>query len=358
VTLAGNVHVIIMAGGVGTRLWPISRRSRPKQFQPLLSDRSMLVDTYERVLPLTTPDRIWLVTGTEFVALAHQQLRDVPERNLLGEPVGRDTAPAVARAVAVIARHEPGTFVLATPADSFIGDPAAYRDYVAAAMQVATNGAIVTLGVTPTRPDTGYGYIQRGERIEGHPAAYRVRHFTEKPDLETARRYLSAGGYYWNMGQFVFRARQFMARCAVHLPEVARAMETLAQYDQPTAEALQAAYEPLSAISFDYGIAEKEANMAVIPTALDWSDIGSWRAVKDIAARHGALPPSSGNHIRVGGENCLLLTSSGRLVVTVGADGYVIVDMGDALLVVREDKAEDVKEAVEEIERRGKGEWL
>jgi mannose-1-phosphate guanylyltransferase len=352
------MHVIIMAGGAGTRLWPISRRSRPKQFHPLLSDRSMVVETYQRVLPLTSPDRVWVVTGTDFVALAQQQLGEVPAGNILGEPVGRSTGPAVARAAAVIARHEPEACVLATPADSFIGDPAAYRDYVGVAAEAAAQGAIVTLGVTPTRPDTGYGYIERGERIKEHPAAYRVRRFTEKPDLEMAWRYLSVGGYYWNMGQFIFRAGRFMERCAVHLPEVARAMEALAAHDAPSLEMLRAAYQPLPTISFDYGIAEKEPEMAVIPTALDWTDIGSWRAVKNIAARHGALASSSGNHIRVGGDNCFVLTSSGRLVVTVGVDGYVIVDTEDALLVVHEDRAEEVKEAVEEIERRGREERL
>ena len=350
----GDVHVVIMAGGIGTRLWPISRRSRPKQFQPLLSDRSMLVETYERVLPLTSPDRVWVVTGTEFVGLAQQQLQQVPARNILGEPVGRSTAPAIARAAALIARSEPEAFVLAAPADSFIGDPAAYRDYVAVAVQAAGQEAIVTLGVTPTRPDTGYGYIKRGERLPAVPSAYRVERFTEKPDAETAQQYLADGGYYWNMGQFAFVAKHFMERCAVLLPEVAKATEELAAIGEPTHEDLVRVYERLPTISFDHGIAEKEAGMAVVPTALDWSDIGSWRAVKNIAARYSALRPSSENHIRVGGDSCFVLTSSGRLVVTVGVDGYVIVDTEDALLVVHEDRAEEVKEAVEQIERRGR----
>jgi len=358
VATPSNMHVVIMAGGIGTRLWPISRRSRPKQFQPLLSDRSMLVETYERVLPLTSPDRVWVVTGTEFVGLAQQQLQQVPARNILGEPVGRSTAPAIARAAALIARSEPEAFVLAAPADSFIGDPAAYRDYVAVAVQAAGQEAIVTLGVTPTRPDTGYGYIKRGERLPAVPSAYRVERFTEKPDAETAQQYLADGGYYWNMGQFAFVAKHFMERCAVLLPEVAKATEELAAIGEPTHEDLVRVYERLPTISFDHGIAEKEENMAIVPTALEWSDVGNWRAIKEIAARHGSPQAKPENHVGVETRNCLVLASSGRLVVTVGVEDYIIVETDDALLIVHEDKAQAVKEALEEIERRGRRESL
>jgi mannose-1-phosphate guanylyltransferase/mannose-6-phosphate isomerase len=347
-----------MAGGVGTRLWPISRRSRPKQFQPLLSDRSMLVDTYQRVLPLTSPDRVWVVTGAQFLELARQQLPDLPPGNILGEPIGRSSAPAVALAAARIARHEPEALVLATPSDSFIGDPAAYRDYVAVAAQAAAQGFVATLGVIASHPDTGYGYIRRGERLAAVPGAYRVERFTEKPDAETAQQYLADGGYYWNMGQFIFGAAHFMKRCAVHLPEVCTPMQELALLDELAPEGLARVYAALPTISFDHGIAEKEEKMAVVPTALEWSDVGNWRAIKEIAGRHGSPDLKPENHVGVGTRNCFVLASSGRLVVTVGVEGYVIVDTDDALLIVHEDKAQQVKEALEEIERKGKGEHL
>ncbi len=352
------MHVVIMAGGIGTRLWPVSRRSRPKQFHPLLSERSMLVETYERVLPLSRPDRVWVVTGAQFAGLVREQLGDLPPANILGEPVGRSSAPAVALATAVIARREPEALVLATPSDSFIGDAAAYRDYVAVAAQAASQGAIATLGVIPFRPDTGYGYIKRGSRLAAVPGAYRVERFTEKPDAQTAQRYLADGGYYWNMGQFVFRAGHLMERCAVHLPEVARAMETLAALEELTPEALGRAYGELPTISFDYGIAEREQEMAVVPTALEWSDVGNWRAVKEIAARH-AIPASlQGDHIGIDSADCLVLGSSGRLVVTVGLQGHIVVDTGDALLIVHEDEAQQVRAALGEIERRGREDRL
>lgn len=354
-----NLHVVIMAGGVGTRLWPFSRRSRPKQFQSLLSERTMLEDTYARVAPLTRPEQVWVVTNAEFVSLAQKQLPKVPQENILGEPVGRSSAPAVALAVARIARDDPEAMVLATPADSYIGDAFAYRDYVGTALEAAEEGFVVTLGVMPSHPDTGYGYIQRGKRLpRPSSGAYEVERFTEKPDESTAERYLAHGAYYWNMGQFVFRADVFQASCELHLPEIAEGMRTLGEAEDLTAEVLEEVYRNLPAISMDYGIAEQEEKMAVVPTALEWSDVGTWRSVKEIARRHSSFVRGTGNHVAVNSENCCVISDSGRLVVTVGVDGYVIVDTEDALLVVSEDRAQDVREALEEIERRGMEKYL
>jgi len=354
-----NLHVVILAGGVGTRLWPISRRTRPKQFQPLLSSRSMLVDTYERIRPLVSPERVWVVTNAQHVSTVQSQLPELPAENTLGEPIGRSSAPAVALAAALIARRDPQALVLASPADSYIGDPITYRDYVATALEAAREEFIVVLGVMPSHPETGYGYIQRGERLK-KPAsgAYRVARFTEKPDERTAQRYLSHGGYYWNMGQFIFRAGFFMDRCAIHLPEVAAAARKLAEWEDATGEVMEQVYRELPSISVDYGIAEQEENMAVVPTALEWSDVGHWRAVKQIAARRGAPGPQPDNHIAVNTNNCFVIAGSGRLVVTVGVEDCVIVDTPDALLIVHEDSAQEVREALEEIARRGKEGYL
>jgi mannose-1-phosphate guanylyltransferase len=353
-----KLHVIIMAGGIGTRLWPVSRRRRPKQFQPLLSERTMLVDTYERVLPLTSPEHIWVVTSAEFVDLVSQQLPDVPRSNILGEPVGRNSAPAVALAAARIAKVAPDAVVLATPADSYIGDAAAYQDYIGVARETAKKGFIVTLGVIPSEPNTGYGYIKRGHRLDVIGGAYVVDTFTEKPDLETAEQYLRDGGYYWNMGHFIFVAKGFMECCAAHLPEVAAAMTELAEGGDVTSDRLAQVYEALPSVSMDYGIAEKEECMAVVPTAVEWSDVGSWRAVKEIAGRHGSLDLRPENHVKVDTHNCFVMASSGRLVVTVGMEDCVIVDTDDALLIVHEDKAQQVRDALDEIEKKGKAEQL
>ena len=351
----GSLHVVILAGGAGTRLWPVSRRSQPKQFQALLSERTMLEETYARVLPLTSPDRVWVVTGSESVGLVHAQLPDVPSGNILGEPVGRNSAPATALAVARIVRVDPHATVLMTPADSYIVDAAAYRDYISTAIEAASTGAIVVLGIIPTAPNTNYGYIKRGVRLEKPRTAYRVERFTEKPNAYTAAQYVADGGYYWNMGQYVFRANVFMEKCEQYLPEVASRVRQLAQ-TAPTAEAFAQVYQDMPSISLDYGIAEKEPNLAVVPTAVEWSDLGNWQAVKEISVRHG-VPPSP-NHIAIDSEDCYVMARSGRLVVTIGLEGYVIVDTPDALLVVREDESAKVREALEEIVKRGKEEHL
>src|SRR5574340_304799 len=229
----GARHVVILAGGAGTRLWPVSRRSQPKQFQALLSDRTMLEETYSRVLPPTAPERIWVGTGAESVAMVRQQLPELPPGNVLGEPVGRNSAPATALAVARLARVDQKATVLMTPADSYIVDEAAYRDYLLIAVEAADTGAIVVLGLIPTSPNTNYGYIKRGARMERPGSAYRVERFTEKPNVYTAAQYVADGGYYWNMGQYVFRADVFMQKCEQHLPEVAQAVRRLAETDDP-----------------------------------------------------------------------------------------------------------------------------
>jgi len=352
----GSLHVVILAGGAGTRLWPISRRSQPKQFQALLSDRTMIQETYARVLPLTSPDRVWVVTGAESVDTVYEQLPDVPRAHVLGEPVGRNSAPATALAVARVVRADSDATVLMTPADAYIVDAAAYRDYIAIAVEAAAARAIVVLGIIPTSPNINYGYIKRGDRLETPRAAYRVARFTEKPNAFTAAQYVADGGYYWNMGQFVFRAGVFMEKCAHHLPEVAHGARRLAEADDPTGALASQVYADMPSISLDYGIAEKELDMAVIPTAVEWSDLGNWQAVKEIWVRHGLRPAE--NHIAVASEDCYVMARSGRLVVTIGVQGYVIVDTPDALLVVREEDSAQVRDALDEMEKRGKEEYL
>jgi mannose-1-phosphate guanylyltransferase len=268
------MHVVILAGGAGTRLWPVSRRSQPKQFQALLTDRTMLEETYDRVLPLSAPERIWVVTGAESVEIVRRQLPDLPESNLLGEPVGRNSAPAAALAVARIAKLDPEATLLVTPADSYILDAAAYRDYLSLAAEVAQAGPIVVLGIISTSPNINYGYIKRGLRLD-RPGSYQVERFTEKPNLFTAAQYVADGGYYWNMGQFVFRAGVFMEKCDQYLPEVAERVRRLAETPDPSGALLAEIYETMPSISLDYGIAEKEPNLAVIPVAVEWSDLGN-----------------------------------------------------------------------------------
>jgi mannose-1-phosphate guanylyltransferase len=216
---------------------------------------------------------------------------------------------------------------------------------------------MVTLGIVPTRPDTRFGYIKRGEPLEGVTGAYQVERFTEKPDPATAAQYVADGGYYWNMGQFIFQAGSFMEMCARHLPEVAAGARQLAEHERD-AGLLAQVYQGLPSVSLDYGIAEKEKRMVVVPTALEWTDVGSWRAVKEIAQRRSVPGHHAPNHIALDGEDCFVLSQSDRLIVTIGVKGYVIIDTPDALLIVDEERDQLVREALEEIERRGQGDRL
>ncbi len=352
----GSLHVVVLAGGVGTRLWPVSRRSQPKQFQALLSERTMLEETYARVLPLTSPDRAcgWSPARNPWNWFA-RSFRTYRARMSSANPSAAIARPPPRLAVARIVRVDPDATVLMTPADSYIVDAAAYRDYISTAIEAAATGAIVVLGIIPTAPNTNYGYIKRGARLDKPTAAYRVERFTEKPNAYTAAQYVADGGYYWNMGQYVFRADVFMEKCEQYLPEVASRVRQLAE-KSPTAESFASLYQDMPSISLDYGIAEKEPNLAVVPTAVEWSDLGNWQAVKDISVRHG-VPPSP-NHIAIDSEDCYVMARSGRLVVTIGLQGYVIVDTPDALLVVREDESAKVREALDEIVKRGKEEHL
>jgi mannose-1-phosphate guanylyltransferase len=319
----------------------------------------MLQETYARVRPLTAPASTWVVTGAQFVGLARQQLPELPPQNILGEPEPHNSAPATALAVARIARADPEAIVLDTPSDSYLRDSDAYREYVALAAEVAVVDGIVTLGVVPARPDTGYGYIQRGQRLEKPTTwAYRVARFTEKPDAETAARYVADGGYYWNMGHFIFRAGVFMDRCARHLPEVAAAMRKLAVADPSDQRLMAAVYRDLPSVSLDYGIMEKEQDTVVIPTALEWSDLGNWAAVREVALRHPRPDLRTADHIALHSEDSFLYSDSNRLVVTIGLHGCVIVDTPDALLIVHEDKAQEVRDALAEIEKRGRDSFL
>ncbi len=354
-----ELHVVLLAGGVGTRLWPISRRSRPKQFQALFSERSLLQQTYDRVRPLTSPENIWVVTGIEFTDLVREQLPEVSADQILGEPEGKNTAPAAALAVARIARARPGAIVLVTPSDSFIRDDSAYQEYVSLAVEVAAAGHIVTMGIVPSRPDTGLGYIQRGERLERPTTwAYRVARFTEKPDAETAARYVADGGYYWNMGHFIFSAKKFMESCDKYLSEVATGVRKLASVPASNRELMAEVYRTFPNISLDYGIAEKETDMVVIPTALEWSDLGSWSAVKETYARHGGADADAEDHLEVNCSDCLVLPRSGRLVVTVGMEGCVVVDTPDAVLVIRDEASQEMRDALAQLEKKNKTEYL
>jgi mannose-1-phosphate guanylyltransferase len=351
----GAVYTVIMAGGSGTRFWPLSRKHRPKQFLPLGGDgtTSLLTATARRIASLSPLDRVLVVTRADLAAPTREALPELPSANLLLEPAGRNTGPCVAWATHTVLRRAPDATVIVLAADATIADEAAFVTALRTACDAAETGTIVTLGIRPTRPETGYGYLHVGPALAGAPAGvYRVRAFVEKPDLARATRYLADGEHLWNAGIFVFRADVMREAIAAHLPTVAEAMRAfdLAAAQGPDAEQrlVEARYGSLPNVSIDTGVMEKVERVAVVPVACGWNDVGSWQAHWELsprdehgnAARDAVLIDATGNAV---------LAPPGKVVALVGVHDLVVVDTPDALLVVPRARAQDVKQAVDAL---------
>jgi mannose-1-phosphate guanylyltransferase len=348
-------HVVIMAGGSGTRFWPRSRSALPKQFLAIGGERTLLRQTADRVASLVGPERLWVVTGALHREHARAALPELPEENLLVEPVGRNTAPCIAWATQVIAARDPDARVAVLPADHFIGDVPGFVDHLEAAFEAASD-AIVTFGIVPDRPETGYGYIQRGERTQSAlgRSIHAVTRFVEKPDFDTARGYLEDGGYLWNSGMFVFPAGRMLAELHEHCPD----LDVLGAASAAGPGAVSDLYPSLPSISIDYAVMERSRHVAVIPASFRWSDVGSWDAARDIHSgdEHGNVV--LGDALLVGTRRSMVDAQAGRLVAVVGLEDVLVVDTADALLVIRRGESQDVKRVVEALKASGRKELL
>ena len=357
---------VVMAGGSGTRFWPLSRKNRPKQFLPLDGDEPMLAATVDRLPPLARIQDTFVVCGPNHAAAARRILRKLPKENLLVEPCPRNTAPCVGLAALHVKRRDPKGVMVMLPADHHVARPEALREALAAGAQLAFEGAVATIGIKPDRPETGYGYLKVGAKLKVlgrgkkafHPA--RVERFVEKPDVVTAARYLAEGGYLWNSGIFLFRAD-------VILEEIHRAMPVLGEQLDVIQRAigtpgygktLHRVFPDCPSISIDYGVMEKSQRIAVVPADFGWSDVGSFAALSDIRPTDPLGNVAEGDALVLDGRNNIVLAGRDRPVAVVGLDGVVVVDAGDAVLVVRRDRAQDVRKAVDELARRGREEVL
>lgn len=354
-----SVYAVIMAGGAGTRFWPSSRHLRPKQLLPLASEgESLLAGTVRRLAPLIAPERVLVVTGEHLRDATLAAIPGVPHDHILCEPAPRNTAPCIAWAAAVIARKDPEALVAVLPSDHHIEDEPGFRAVLERALSSAAKGRVTTVGIVPTRPETGYGYIEVGEELGGGAKA--VVRFVEKPDRARAEELVASGKYLWNAGMFFFRAKDMLALVERHLPELARGVMTIdAARGAPDAGAVLAEVFPtLPSVSIDHGVMEKAEGLAVVPGDFGWNDLGSWESAWELAAKdehENALPPgavaveASGNLVRVG---------SPKLVALVGVRDLVVVDTGDALLIMPRERAQDVRAVVDELKRRGDRERL
>jgi len=373
---------VVMAGGSGTRFWPLSRKARPKQFLALVGETPLLAATVARLPPLAKLDRTFVACGPAHAAAVRRILPDLPKDNLLVEPCARNTAPCVGLAALHVSRLDRKGVMAMLPADHHVARPAAFREALKAAAEVAQGGAIATIGVKPSRPETGYGYLKVGERLDGPAAgagkgarakpkpapakgdgglaARRVARFVEKPDRATAERYLQDGGYLWNSGIFVFRADVILDEIRRTLPDLREQLERIdrAIGTPRAARALAEAFPRCPSISIDYGVMEKSDRIAVVPADFGWSDVGSFEALRDVRAQDARGNVAEGEAMIFDGKDNVVLGLPGRPLAVIGVDDLIVVDAGDAVLVCRRDRAQDVRKAVDELKRRGREEMI
>jgi mannose-1-phosphate guanylyltransferase len=358
-----QTHAVILAGGRGTRFWPRSRLRTPKQLLNIVGKNTMLEQTVARLRPLMPPGHIWTVTNTEQTAAVKKQVPAAARKCVLTEPVGRNTAAAIALAAIHVRHAAKGDALMAVlPADHFIAQPDRYRKIVSAALELAREpGRMTVLGIPPTRPDTGFGYVERmGDALDsnGFPA-FAVRRFTEKPALDLAKQYVASGNYQWNAGMFFWRVSTFLENLKSFLPKTHEALESLAEtIGKKTYERrLRAIYPKLENISVDYAILENATrqegppHVFVIPAEVGWSDIGSWAAVYELLAKQSGDNVLAGHGLALDATGNFLYSPT-KFVAAIGVRDLIVVETSDALLIVPRERAQDVAKIVKSLEER------
>jgi mannose-1-phosphate guanylyltransferase/mannose-6-phosphate isomerase len=350
---------VVLSGGSGTRLWPLSRKLLPKQFLPLLSGRTMIQETVLRLAGLPDCAAPLVVAGSDQRFLAAEQMRGTGARILL-EPVGRNTAPAIAAAALVAQAEDPQAVLLVLPSDHAIGNVPAFHAAVAQARAAAGAGRLATFGMFPSSPETGFGYIEAGALLSGLPGTRAIARFVEKPDAATAQRFLDAGNFLWNSGMFLFGAAAFLAELGRLRPAIlaaARLAVSGASRDLDFLRLDEAAFSSSPSESVDTAVMEGTSVGAVIPCEFGWSDVGSFDALWTLGEKDPMGNVASGDVLLSGAYGCYV-RADGRLVAVLGAENLVIVDTGDALLVATRERAQGVKEVVARLEKEKRGEHL
>ena len=364
-----NVHAVVLAGGRGTRFWPRSRTGTPKQLLNIIGKQTMLEQTVMRLRPLIPAERIWTVTNAEQAAAVRKQLPAPARKRVLTEPVGRNTAAAIALAAVHVRRAAKGDALLAVlPADHYIAQPERYREIMRAALGVAQEpGNMVVLGIPPTRPDTGFGYIERmiENRQAGSFPVFAVRRFTEKPALPVAKEYFGSGRYHWNAGMFFWRVSTFLENLQRHLPKTYAALEALAEHigKRTYERTLRAIYPKLENISVDYAILEPATRIDgpprvfEIPADVGWSDIGSWAAVYELLAKLPGANIFAGDGHAIDAEGNFLW-SPAKFVAAIGVYDLVVVETPDALLICPRERAQEVAQLVKWLDEKNRKDLL
>ena len=358
------VYPVIMAGGSGIRFWPMSRKSRPKQFLSLFGGASLLEMTVERMCALAPPNQVVVVTSDALESEVHRLLPTLPRENVLAEPTARNTAAAIGFAAVNLVQRDPDAIMAVMPSDHFIGDSVAFTRVSRAALEYAKEGRIVTLGVTPTRPETGYGYIRfadfvappiGGENNEsGECRARNIAAFVEKPNSETALGYLKEGRYLWNSGMFFFKAQVILDEMEKFLPDLHAGLLELQEgvHGEQDSETFAARYQTLRSISIDFGVMEHTDKIVVIPANIGWSDVGSWSVFEDVAEKEGANV-AKGDCVLLDSADNIAYADTGHVVAALGVEDLVIAVSGGAVLVCPKNRSQEVRRLVEEIRQRG-----
>lgn len=352
------LYAVIMAGGIGSRFWPKSRQAHPKQFLNVFGDHTLIQNTVARLQGIVPPERCYVVTHERYVDETSDQLPAIPKENILAEPISRNTAPCIEYAALKLAARDPDATMIVLPADHVIKNVRRFHEVLHAAVKTAAEpGTLVTIGINPTHPETGYGYIQF-EGAEGGvigdddgtdaPRSYRVKTFAEKPDISTAERFVDSGDFLWNSGMFVWRTDTILKEIETHVPQAHDAFRSVRELVGTREEraAVEEAYSKSPHISIDYGVMERADKVYVVPASFGWSDIGDWRAVYELADKDKHGNALQGNVIVHDSSRCLV-HANGRLVVLVGIHDAVVVDTRDAVLLCHRESAQQVKNVVD-----------
>ncbi|MCW5798254.1 MAG: mannose-1-phosphate guanylyltransferase/mannose-6-phosphate isomerase [Nitrospira sp.] len=364
--MTDHLYPVILAGGSGTRFWPLSRHLYPKQLLRIIGEETLIQQTMRRVLCCARPDRVFISTNPGQADSIRVQLgewkSDLTD-NYVIEPVGRNTAPAIALVAAELLRRDPDAMMLVLPADHVVTGEKAFQAAVALGMQLAEQGRLVTFGIKPTRPETGYGYIQPNRRttlakkgrLTGHPVA----RFVEKPNRTKAAQYLKNGNYFWNSGMFLWKASTIRDEISRHQPQLAKAVQKVHTLMTSGADPqqIEAAYRKVPSVSIDNGVMELSAHAAMIPVGFGWSDVGNWSSLEEVASRDKAGNVVSGRVVDMDSSNSVLYADR-RVVATIGLTDMVVVDTPDATLICPKSRSQDVKQMVEILKQQGAPEHL
>ena len=350
----GKFWAVIPAGGSGTRLWPLSRAGRPKFLLPLLGNRSLLQQTFERLSGLTDPAHIMVVCGPAHVAAIARQLPELPSGNIIVEPAPNGTGPALALATALIAQNDPEAIVGSFAADHDVSDIEGFQNAVHTAVEAAKSGDLVTIGLTPTRPETGFGYIERTDEVLVEcdtGTAYRASRFVEKPALETAEAYIESGKFLWNAAMFTWKTSAFLAELKRLQPEIHEGVQAIAaSWHKRSRERVTSSIWPtLPNTTIDHGVMEHATRVAVVPAEMGWSDVGDWNGLGEMIEQDALGNSVRGDLLQIDTTNSVIWSETERMVAMIGLDNIIVVDTDDALLIIDRNKSQDVRQVVDRL---------